>query len=454
MANKNILTTESRTMMVEQVYFSPVAVVPPNDYNAQTIYTFLSKVEPWADDENIPAPTSDEKYKKQVFKNMFVAKRVKSSDMSPVIQRVNWTSGIVYDYYRDDVDMNAVDVDGNPVYTFYVRNRYDQVFKCLWNNNGGSSTQEPYFEPGSYNTNNIFQSTDGYKWKYIYTIDLGLKVKFMDDTWIPVPVGANTPNPLQTSAGAGCLDAINVTNTGSGYDPANAVITITVTGDGTGATATSNVVNGHLVDVIVTSPGTNYTFANVSISSALGSNATVIAPISPVGGHGFDPISELGARHLMITAEFNNTENNVLPVDIDFHQIGLLVNPTTYSDYPIPANSEIYRTTTDLIVAPGFGVFVPDEYVFQGNTLEDSTFSARVLSFNTSTNVIYLINTKGTLTLNAPIFGATSKTTRTLLSYSTPNLSPFSGYMILIENRSAVQRSADGIEQFRFVLGY
>ena len=276
MANKNILTTESRTMMVEQVYFSPVAVVPPNDYNAQTIYTFLSKVEPWADDENIPAPTSDEKYKKQVFKNMFVAKRVKSSDMSPVIQRVNWTSGIVYDYYRDDVDMNAVDVDGNPVYTFYVRNRYDQVFKCLWNNNGGSSTQEPYFEPGSYNTNNIFQSTDGYKWKYIYTIDLGLKVKFMDDTWIPVPVGANTPNPLQTSAGAGCLDAINVTNTGSGYDPANAIITITVTGDGTGATATSNVVNGHLVDVIVTSPGTNYTFANVSISSALGSNATEI----------------------------------------------------------------------------------------------------------------------------------------------------------------------------------
>ena len=77
--------------------------------------------------------------------------------------------------------------------------------------------------------------------------------------------------------------------------------------------------------------------------------------------HGFDPISELGARHLMITAEFNNTENNVLPVDIDFHQIGLLVNPTTYSDYPIPANSEIYRTTTDLIVAPGFGVFVPLE---------------------------------------------------------------------------------------------
>jgi hypothetical protein len=209
-----------------------------------------------------------------------------------------------------------------------------------------------------------------------------------------------------------------------------------------------------LVDVIVTSPGSNYTYANVSITSALGSNATAIAPVSPVGGHGFDPLTELGARHVMITTEFNNTENGVIPVDIDFHQIGLLVNPTTYANYPVPANSEIYRTTTDLIVAPGFGVYFSDEYVFQGNTLEDSTFSARVLSFNTSTNVLYLINTTGTLTLNAPIFGDTSKTTRTLLSYSTPSLAPFSGNMILIENRSAVQRSADGIEQFRFVLGY
>ncbi len=454
MANKNILTTTARTLMVEQVYFSPVSVVPPNNYNAQTIYTFLSKVEPWTDPDNIPEPTSDEKYKKQVFKNMFVAKKVKSSDISPIIPRVNWTSGFVYDYYRDDIDMTAVDVGGNLIYTFYVKNRYDQVFKCLWNNNGGASTQEPYFEPGSYNTNNIFQSTDGYKWKYIYTIDLGLKVKFMDDTWIPVPIGANTPNPLQTSAGAGSIDVINVTNVGSGYDPANALVTITITGDGTGANATSNVVNGQLVDVIVTSPGTNYTYANVSITSALGSNASVIAPVSPVGGHGFDPISELGCRHVMITTEFNNTENGVLPVDIDYHQVGLLVNPTTYGSYPAPANSEIYRTTTDLIVAPGFGAFVADEYIFQGNTLEDSTFSARVLTFNTSTNVLYLINTTGTLTLNAPVFGDTSKTTRTLLSYSTPSLAPLSGYMMLIENRSTVQRSADGIEQFRFVLGY
>jgi hypothetical protein len=30
----------------------------------------------------------------------------------------------------------------------------------------------------------------------------------------------------------------------------------------------------------------------------------------------------------------------------------------------------------------------------------------------------------------------------------------FSGYISYIQNRSAVQRSSDGIEQFKFVLGY
>lgn len=454
MANKNILTTASKTLLTEQVYFSPVAVVPPQEYNAQTIFTFLSKVEPWTDDQDIPTPTSDQKYVKQVFKNMFVAKKVKTSDISPVVPRFDWNSGTIYDYYRDDVDMAEIDSGGNLIYSFYVKNRYDQVFKCLWNNNGGASTQEPYFEPGSYNTNNIFQGTDGYKWKYIYTVDFGLKVKFMDDTWLPVPIGINTPNPLQTSAGAGSIDVINIINPGSEYDAANAIVTVSIVGDGTGATAVANVSGGGIADIIVTSPGTNYSYANVSITSALGSGAVAISPVSPVGGHGFDPVSELGCRHVMITTEFNATENGVLPTNIDYHQVGLMVNPTTISDYPIPANGEIYRTTTDIIVAPGFGVYVSDEFVYQGLSLENSTFSARVLAFNTSTNLLYLINTKGTITTNAPIFGNDSKTTRTALSYSTSNLAPFSGYMILIENRSAIQRSDDGIEQFRFVLGF
>jgi hypothetical protein len=154
-----------------------------------------------------------------------------------------------------------------------------------------------------------------------------------------------------------------------------------------------------------------------------------------------------------MTAQFDGDENNFVPTDIDYHQVGILVNPTTRQYNPNPANGSIYSATTNIVVAPGTEGYVPDEFVYQGS-LSDPSFYATVLSFNTDSNLIRLINTSGTPSNNSPIFGQTSKTTRTLLSYSIPNFAVHSGYMIYIENRSGVQRSVDGIEQFRFVLGF
>jgi hypothetical protein len=454
MANKNLLTYNAKVTQVEQDYFAPVASVSGTNVPISTMYCFLSRVLPWPNEENPVTPTQDQKAIKAIFKNMFVAKLINSSNISPVIERIDWVTGTVYDYYRDDVDMFEVDSVKRLIRQFYIRNKYDQVFKCLWNNNDSEATDEPFFQPGSYGTNNIYKGTDGYKWKYMYTIDVGSKTKFMDSLWIPVPVGTIILNPIATSAGYGDIEAINVVNAGTGYDPANAVISVVVTGDGTGATGTALVEDGEITDIVVTNTGSDYTFANVSVISELGSNATFVAPISPIGGHGYDPIDELGASHTMVTVEFNSDENGNLPTDIDFRQVGLLVNPTALSTYPAPANGAIYKTTTDVVVAPGFGVFAEDETVFQGSTLETATFTATVLSYDTASNVIRLINTVGEYTVNAPIFGNSSLTARTVLTVSTPDFVLFSGYLSYIENRESVQRSADGIEQFKFVLGY
>lgn len=456
MANKNILTNNAKVSQIDLMYFAPVAVVPPaittpiNSY-----YCFLAKPTPWVNDNEPTTPSSDLKSIKQIYKNIFVAKQIKTSDISPIIQRIDWASNTTYAYFRDDVDMVEKDVNGFLVNDFYVKNKYDQVFKCLWNNNGQPSTLEPYFEPGTYSSNRIFQGDDGYKWKFIYTIDTGLKLKFMDREWMPVQVGSNTPNPLINSAGAGSIDVINVVDGGSGYDTVNAVVFVTVTGDGTGARASANVsAEGVIQDIIVNSPGSNYTFANVAVTSSIGGNSVVTTSTSPIGGHGFDPISELGCGHVMLTAQFDGDENGFVPTDIDYHQVGILVNPTTRQYNPNPANGSIYSTTTNIVVAPGSDVgYVPDEFVYQGS-VNDPSFYATVLSFDTGSNLIKLINTSGTPSNNSPIFGQTSKTTRTLLSYSIPNFAVHSGYMIYIENRSGVQRSTDGIEQFRFVLGF
>lgn len=454
MANKDLLTYNAKVTQVEQDYFAPVASVVGTSVPVSTLYCFMSRVLPWTNETTPPEPTQDQKSLKQIYKNIFAVKKINSSNISPVIERIDWNSGEIYDYYEDDVNMFDVGPSGKLIKKFYARNKYDQVFKCLWNNNGTPSTIEPYFQPGSFSTNNIFKGIDGYKWKYMYTVDVGRKTTFMDTSWMPVPIVKTYPSPNDTSAGYGDIEVINVINGGSGYDPANAVVTLAITGDGTGAAGVISTSNGSITDIIVTNPGSNYTFTNVSVTSSLGSNASFIAPISPVGGHGYDSVAELGCSHVMVTCEFDGNEGGLIPTDIDFRQVGLIVNPTALSTYPNPANASIYKTTTDFVVAPGFGIYQIDETVYQGASLTTASFSGTVLSYDVASNVLRLINTTGTPTLNSPVFGNSSLTARTVLSVSTPDFITFSGFMTYIENRESVQRSPDGIEQFKFVLGY
>lgn len=455
MTYKTLLTYGSKVAQVEQLYYSPVVVLPaePN-VSLSSIYCLLARPDSWPDDNSPPTPKQDQLYTKNFLKRVFAAKKITSNGISPVIQRIDWTSGITYDYYDDATDMFELDPNGLLIKQFYVKNQYDQVFKCLWNNNQSASTSEPYFQPGTYGTNNIFQGSDGYKWKFMFSVDLGSKVKFMDSSWIPVAVGANTPNPLISNAGYGDIEIINVTNGGFGYDTSNSIINISIVGDGTGASGSAVTSNGSITDIIVTGTGQNYTYANVVISSALGSGAVAISPVSPIGGHAFDPVSELGCSNVMLTAEFNGSESGLIPTDITYHQIGILINPTTNSLNPYPANGAIYKTSTDLVVAPGFGVYTFDETIYQGSSLNDATFTGTMLSFDPASNVVRLINTTGTLVIDGPVFGSNSLTTRTLLSYSTPDFVTLSGYLSYIENRSGIQRSSDGIEQFKIVLGF
>ena len=457
MANKNLLTYGAKTALVEQAFYSPVAQLS-NGQPISTMYCVLCRVDPWIDENNPDQPLQSQQYIKQIYNNIFVAKKINSNNISPVIPRIDWTSGTVYQYYQDNIDMFNVDLNNTIVQQFYVKNRYNQVFKCLWNANGAVSTNEPVFQPGTFGSNGIYQSTDGYKWKYIYSIDVGSAVKFLDNNWIPVPVGVNTPNPLSTAEGFGGVEAINVTYGGVGYNTSNAAITVSITGDGTGASAhvVANNISGAITDIVVDSQGSNYTYANVSILSTQGSGATAIAPVSPIGGHGFDPVSELGCNHVMYTVEFNGSEGGIMPTDIDYRQVGLLVNPFDNQTLTtgIPASQSIYPVYEQVIVSSGAGTFTNDDFVYQGSSTSP-TFIGTVLNFDSGNNLIKLINTTGTININNPIFDSLG-TARTVLGSSSPTggFVRYSGYLAYIENRAGVQRSPDGIEQFKFVLGY
>ena len=87
-----------------------------------------------------------------------------------------------------------------------------------------------------------------------------------------------------------------------------------------------------------------------------------------------------------------------------------------------------------------------------------ATFTATVVSFDTTTNMVKVINTYGVPTVNQALLqdanGPVTSAVRTLLSYQDPDFIIYSGYMTYIENRTAIQRSSDGTEQFRVVLRF
>ena len=134
----------------------------------------------------------------------------------------------------------------------------------------------------------------------------------------PVSGGAATA-ALTTNTTVGILQSIIVYG---GYGiPVGSSPTVTVLAangspsSGTGASwnisinpsGTSAVYPYNIVGVEMVNPGKGYTFANVQIyaNSNFGSGATGSALIAPISGHGYDTITELGARYAGIDVTFD-----------------------------------------------------------------------------------------------------------------------------------------------------
>ena len=73
-ANNGILTYNDGFYQTATVYYSPTAILPVTGEALASIYCFLSRVDPWGNELSPPNPTQDQKYIKEVFKNIFFMK--------------------------------------------------------------------------------------------------------------------------------------------------------------------------------------------------------------------------------------------------------------------------------------------------------------------------------------------------------------------------------------------
>jgi hypothetical protein len=408
------------------------------------VYLTFGKTEAWPDENNPPLSNTAPVSNYDIWKNMIGGKRITGNDVNHVIPRINWTANTSYPAY--DHMSSATN--------FYVVNSQWNVFKCIANNNSSKSNTEPV----TVSTTADLVTADGYVWKYLYSISDYERLRFSSDDFIPVKTLANddgsTQWQVQQNAIEGGLHSIVLTNGGANYSNASN-ITVEISGDGqdASAVATINTVSQTVNAFSILSKGTGYTRASIFITGGGGTGASGRAIIAPPGGHGSDPLYELGGSNIMLNGRIKGSEGGKLPIANDYRQVSLISNPKDY----LTGNTSLSNTTflqATVVTTVGSGDYFENERVYQGISLGVSSFRGTVLSWDSVNSKIYLINTEGTPLVSDTIVGANSVVSRFVTSYSSPESAAYSGRLIYTDNVPPITRSEDQTEEYKIVIKF
>jgi hypothetical protein len=175
-------------------------------------YIFAAKHTPFGvdqgggSDDAPPIPQDTVLSDLQLYNDMIFGKRIKDDNVTTMIKRYNWVENTVYDMYDDsDTDL------ANKAFYVVVDDVVEfNVYKCLYNNKGGKSTQKPFGK----DTTPFEFPQDGYIWKFLFSVDQFNIRMFATDDYAPV-----TPVSFVTEAAvAGSIEVVEVEAAGSGYN--------------------------------------------------------------------------------------------------------------------------------------------------------------------------------------------------------------------------------------------
>jgi len=150
------------------------------DVQNSNVYVGIGKADAWsattADtiDGTVTTPKDHLQDQNEARRQMIGMQKLTSADVSHVVRRYNWTTGTSYIAWDSD-DENIYDK------IFYVLTSEFKVYKCLRNNNGGQSTVQP-----THTTPTPVTMSDGYVWKYMYSITTADSEKFLTTAYMPV----------------------------------------------------------------------------------------------------------------------------------------------------------------------------------------------------------------------------------------------------------------------------
>lgn len=353
---------------------------------------------------------------------------------------------------------------------FYVRNTFDQVFKCLFNNNNNISFVMPTTSvSGQLPSNPYITTSDGYKWKYMYTIPAGLKQRFFTSEFMPVV----DEKIVTDSAVDGRIDIVQILSGGSGYFEGKSTTNysatsnvVNVIGDGTGAKLTADITDGVITKINILNPGSGYTYAAITVTdpliSPINTAASLRAVVGPSGGHGSSAEYELGASYRMLSVDFTGNLSGFAPTATggiyDFRQISLVRNPELLSNGSIAFNTTGFNMCTKIALVDVVSSFTPDGIVYVGASYETSTFSGRVVFYDTTLKILYVNAIVGNSTQdflqNKTIFQKDTGIQGKVFEVTQPDINTLSGQVLRIENRAKITRNPDQTESTRILLSF
>ena len=150
----DILTTKHKSDVVRDFYQD----LQSNDY-----YVLVSSLV--RDPLQRETVVNSQYSKNKVLENVMFGKKLFPSDIHFMIKYYPWQKDTVFDQYDDTVDL-----EGLKFYAIVEPNNNTtgdyRVYKCLSNNNATPSIDAPDYVAGQ----DIYETTDGYVWKYMYVI--------------------------------------------------------------------------------------------------------------------------------------------------------------------------------------------------------------------------------------------------------------------------------------------
>jgi hypothetical protein len=463
-----IVTTDTKKLVVEKL-------IEDLQADSNNYYLGIGKSDAWNETDTAPTSITDIETTKRDFRDNLQSIQ-KIASVSFVAKRYNWSSGTIYQPYRD----NETSAQNGQYYVITESNR---VYICLRQGKNaltGDTNTSTVNPDTTGTTTSPVKTSDGYVWKFLFTQSATRLSAFATSNFIPVEKVTETSGlsnirqsqkDIQDAASAGQIVGYRVTSNGTGYTSAP---TITVSGNGSNARAVATVVGGSVIAVNVDDSaggfpfGAGYDHASVT-SSGGGGSGLVVKPIISKGGIGADPRDDLKSTSIMFNSKLVGEAGSgdfLVGTGADFRQVGILKNPKLPASRT-SADSDFTATTGSAlrILTVGSGAnltaIAVDNVISQG---PDGTPKARAyVDKNTGTStdatILYHQNENTgfvpfTVEGDPLLDSAAPDNNGTIVSDSDGEVDPFSGDLLYVESRAAVERTTAGTEDIKITIQF